>query len=457
MMRQIKDNKRIASYLLCFCLMAGLCGCGWVDDLEKNTGAGDMRTLQAEGAAQQESFQLLPEAELDYLVPQQYPGVLVSLGGYDSKGVKEVYFHGRRLPDTFRVMDAATGQCVYTNSMEEKRYDAAADEYNSYGKFTDFTDVGEYYIECDIIGRSYSFTMQEEQLGKQLEKTVALIRQQSRETLSGADTQTVREMLQQMMIVLLSCELYPDVYEDGDGNQIPDILEYMTEIVRSIMKLQQSAEPDELTYELTAALAKYSYLYQKYDTKSATETVQLAAGLWQQAEKAGAGTVGNDARLLAAAELYRATGQRKYRTVVEDSRSGLAGRSELADFDRYDFLAAVTYISTKQKVDVELCSRLTRVLMNRGEEIAAGVQRFASREADQSEAAINTMMWDMALLSVVEYVITNYEYACVIEEQYYFLWGRNARSYCFWEQDICHQPVWTACYLMMLSEMKTNG
>lgn len=457
MLRRIKANKGIVSYLLCFCLMAVLCGCGWVNDLERNTGAGDMQTLQAEGDAEQDSFQLLPEAELDYQVPQQYPGVWVSLGGYDSKGVKEVYFHGRSLPDIFRVMDPATGQCVYTGGMEEKRYDDATDEYNSYGEFTDFTDVGEYYIECDIIGRSYSFTLQEEHLGKQFEQTVSLIRQQSRETLSGADPQTVRELLQQVFLVLLSYEFYPDVYEDGDGNQIPDILEYMTETVRSIVNLQQSAEPDELTYELAAVLAKYSYLYQKYDTRYATETVQLAAGLWQQAEKAGDEVASSDARLLAAAELYRATGQRKYATEVEASGSGLAGKAEQGDMTRYDYLAAITYTATKQRVNVNLCSRLIRVVMNRAEEIAAGIPRLAYREVDSSETAIDGMMWDIALLSVVEYVITNYEYARVIESQYYFLWGRNAVSHCFVEQDIYRQPAWMACYLMMLSEMRTNG
>lgn len=456
-MIRIKKNKCKVSYLLCFCLLAGLCGCGWVDEPEKSTGAGDMQALQAEGAADEDAFQLLPEAELDYVVPQQYPGIWVSLGGYDSKGVKEVFFQGRSLPDTFRVIDIATGQCVYTNSMEEKRYDAAADEYNSYGELTDFTDVGEYYIECDIIGRSYSFVLQEEQLGKQFGQTVALIREQSRESLSGADIQAVREMLQQVMLVLLSYELYPDVYEDGDGNQIPDILEYMTEMIRSIVKLQQSAEPDELTYELTAALAKYSYLYQKYDARYATETIQLAAGLWQQAEKAGEDMTEKHARLLAAAELYRATGQKKYAREVENSATGLTAKAGQGDYDRYDYLAAITYIATKQRVDVDLCSRLTRVLMNRGEEIVAGIPRLAYQETELTEAGIDAMMWDMALLAVVEYVITNYEYACVIEDQYYFLWGRNARSHCFLEQDICRRPTWTACYLMMLSEMRTNG
>ncbi|MCM1120278.1 MAG: glycoside hydrolase family 9 protein [bacterium] len=461
MLGQTGAYKRIILYLLCFCLAAGHCGCGWVEDsdryLDRNAGTGDAQALQAEGAAGQDAFRLLSEAELDYPLPLQYPGVWVSLGGYDSKGIKEVFFRGRRLPDTFRVMDASTGQCVYTGSIGEKRYDDVSDEYNSYGEFTDFTDVGEYYIECDIIGRSYPFVLQEEQLGKRFEQAALLIRQQSRESLTGAEDQEIREMLQQVLVTLLSYEFYSDVYEDGDGNQIPDILEYMTETVRGIVRLQQSAEPDELTYELAAALAKYSYLYQKYDAKYATETIQLAAGLWQQAERAGDAVTENRARLLAAAELYRATGQRKYAQVVQASNGGLVGKYEQGDFDRYDYLAAITYISTKQRVELELCSRLIRVLMNRAEEIAGGIPRLDYQESDMDGMDIDEILWNMVVLSVVEYVITNYEYAGVIEDQYYFLWGRNARAHCYWEHDICNSPVRVACYLMMLSEMMTNG
>lgn len=453
----VERYRRIVSFLLCACLAVGLCGCGWVGDMEKDNAVGEPQISQAEGdgIAEQDVFKLLPEAELDYQVPEQYPGIWVSLGGYDSKGSKEVFFSGRSLPDTFRIMDSATGQCVYTGRLQEDRYNAATEEYNSYGEFTDFVDVGEYYIECDIIGRSYSFALQEARLHEQFDLALAEIRRQGRETPTGAGA--VRDMLQQVILVLLSYELYPDLYEDGDGNQIPDILEYMTEAVRAIVGRQESAESDELTYELAAALAKYSYIYQKYDSKYATEIVQVAAGLWQQAEKNETNrTVQGDARLLAAAELYRATGQRKYVTVLEADDGGLLDKAQQEDMGRYDYLAAVTYIATKKSVKVELCNKLIRIVMNRGEKIAAGIPRMAYREVDQSESAVDDMMWDMALLAVVDYVITNYEYGRVIERQYYYLWGRNAKSYCFWEQDISQQPAWTACYLLMLCDMRVN-
>lgn len=188
-------------------------------------------------------------------------------------------------------------------------------------------DVGEYYIECDIIGRSYSFALQEGRLQEQFRLAQEQIRRQGREKMSGPEA--VRDMLRQVILVLLSYELYPNVYEDGDGNQIPDILEYMTEAVSAIVSRQELAESDDLTYELTAALAKYSYIYQKYDNKYATEIIQLAAGLWQQAEKVRAGLdltqeamPGEDARLMAAAELYRATGQRKYAMPLEAAEGG---------------------------------------------------------------------------------------------------------------------------------------
>lgn len=453
----VRRYKRIMSFLLCVCLTAALCGCGWVTEPGEEDQGGSVQTVPEEEqeSDDQDDFRLLPQAELDYQTPEQYPGIWVSLGGYDSKGSKEVYFRGRSLPDTFRIMDAATGQCVYTGPLQEDRYDADTEEYNSYGDFTDFVDVGEYYIECDIIGRSYPFVLQEEKVREQFDLTLEQIRQQGRETPAG--TGNVRNMLQQMILALLSYELYPDMYEDGDGNQIPDILEYVTESVRVVVGLQESAEADDLTYELAAALAKYSYIYQKYDSKYATEIIQLAAGLWQQAEKSETALSAPDnARLLAAAELYRATGQRKYTTVLTAADTGLLDKSERGEFGRYDHLAAVTYISTRQRVDMELCSKLIRVVMNRGEQIAAGVPRLAYREVDQSESAIDEMMWDMALLSVVDYVITNYEYGRVIESQYYFLWGRNSRSYCFWEQDISGQPAWTACYLLMLCDMQIN-
>lgn len=456
----VGECKKIVAALLCACLAAGLWGCGWVTDPENNA-VGDAQTAQEGGdiPGGQDVFKLLAEPELDYQVPEQYPGIWVSLGGYDSKGSKEVFFHGRSLPDTFRIMDTATGQCVYTGRLEEDRYNGATEEYNGYGDFTDFVAVGEYYIECDIIGRSYSFVLQEERLREQFDLALAEIRRQGRETPDGAGA--VRDMLRQVILVLLSYELYPDMYEDGDGNQIPDILEYMTDTVRAVVGRQESAESGDLAYELAAALAKYSYIYQKYDSKYATETVQLAAGLWQQAEKSETGQesvtgVQDSARALAAAELYRATGQRKYAKVLEAAEGGLLDKAQQGDFGRYDYLAAVTYIATKQKVNVELCSRLIRMVMNRGEQIAVGIPSLAYREVNRSETAIDDMMWDMALLSVVDYVITNYEYGRVIESQYYFLWGRNACSYCFWEQDISQRPDRTACYLIMLCDMRVN-
>lgn len=449
-MRVRKGYKRIVAYALCFCLAAGTCGCGWV--AESEVGQQQTALTESDGADREEDFRLLPEAELDYQVPEQYPGVWVSLGGYDSKGSKEVYFCGRSLPETFRVMDAATGQCVYTGRLEEDRYDEETGEYNSYGEFTDFVDVGEYYIECDIIGRSYSFTLQEERLREQFDLTLTQIRQQGRETLSGAES--VRAMLQQVILVLLSYELYPDLYEDGDGNQIPDVLEYTTEAVRAVVGRQESAESDDLAYELAAALAKYSYIYQKYDSRYATDIVQIAAGLWQRAEKTE--DPGDEARLLAAAELYRATGQRKYVTALEASQGGLPDKAEQGELGRYDYLAAVTYLATKQKVKVDICDMLIRKLMNRGGQITEGIPHLAHRETDLSESAIEEMMWDMALLSAVNYVITNYEYGRMIESQHYFLWGCNARSYCFWEQDISQRPSWTACYLLMLCDMRVN-
>ena len=68
-MEQRRGNTGIASYLLSACLMLGLCGCG-------TAAAGNGAQMQPVQAVPEEiSYQLLEQAQLDYQVPEQYPGV----------------------------------------------------------------------------------------------------------------------------------------------------------------------------------------------------------------------------------------------------------------------------------------------------------------------------------------------------------------------------------------------
>ena len=95
--------------------------------------------------------------EFDYEVPESLPSILVDQLGYPADGSKIAVFCGESLPDTFTIIDADTGESVYTGQIEQKGYDGENGVYVSYGDFTPFRIYGTYYISASVIGQSYTF------------------------------------------------------------------------------------------------------------------------------------------------------------------------------------------------------------------------------------------------------------------------------------------------------------
>ncbi|MDR2043862.1 MAG: glycoside hydrolase family 9 protein [Clostridium sp.] len=448
---------------------------------------------------------------LDYTLPKMYPSIWVNRRGYDADAEKMAVLNGADLPDTFRLVEKATGEVVYTGAVEKGRYYDTGKEYNSYGNFTEFTQEGEYYIECAIVGRSYPF-----RIGNRLTRELMTeVEDDIRKAASteglpfakGASgeigTKTRDGRIVQSLVLLLAYELYPDTFGDQDGNQVPDLLETLTEMVKSLRTLQdpRTGEAPGCHYAYAAVLAKYSYLYQKCDGAYATECLNLADQAWRFGEKTRTGQESEPEeayRMLAAAELYRATGGYQYRAVVledgaamQTADSSANGQTVSANGQTTDSgilskenriwnLAKITYISTKQRVDVNLCNSFIRGLMREAEDIVARIAELnafagdASAQGRQDPASLTTeetddLVWDLILLTVVEYIIANHEYDQVIEARYHYFMGRNPQSYCFWEPDpaeasaeegeirIPENPVWTAGFLMILSKMAAGG
>lgn len=425
---------------------------------------------------------------LDYQVPELYPSILVDRTGYNAGGSKVAVVQGEQLTDRFRLVDKASGEVVYTGELEKRGYNEAQREYNSYGDFSEFTQAGEYYIECDVIGRSYSFRIADDLYQEVLDEAARrILKQAEAPDIPAADLtgRAREEWFQQMLLLLLSYELYPAVYTDVDNNQIPDILDAVTYMVKDIRSIQeqQTGNAGDCNYVYAAALAKYSYLYQKCDSVYATEVLNLAVKAWSCAEAARAGqdtSQDEEYRMLASAELYRATGQYKYRLIITEYGTALSadasGGDRVSGLSRESRLAMVTYISTRQRVDTNLCSLFMRVLMQEAEDISARAagSRYLSigdelhGQVLSGEEVMDELIGNIILLSVVEYIITNQEYGKIIENQYHYFMGRNPQAYCYWYHEdagiviqkdrirLQDHSVWSAGFVMMLSEMITN-
>ena len=86
-------------------------------------------------------------------IPKSSVKVMVNRYGYLPDSEKKVIFTGDRMGETFRVVNADTCEVVYSGKIESKD----KEQNISQGNFSTVTAEGTYYVETDIIGRSYSF------------------------------------------------------------------------------------------------------------------------------------------------------------------------------------------------------------------------------------------------------------------------------------------------------------
>ena len=464
-------------------LLTVVTGCGNLQDFQVDS------LQDREETDEFTSLGLSPE--FDYEVPESLPSILVDQVGYAVGCQKVAMINDETPPETFSVLDADTGKEVYTGKIESKGYDLSVNAYISYADFTEFNTVGTYYIQAASIGRSYAFEIIEEPYKELLSKVfiqyyfnrcgLTLSSELAGDAAHNACHSREAQMKEEAMIkrdvsggwhvdeigsrdvakgcqavntLLLAYEIYPDDMGDDmgipeSGNGIPDVLDEVKYEIDWLLKMQETKSGavyasvssvdnknadyilyiDSITMEATihfaATMAKFSYLYQGYDREFATLCLQASDRAYRYAQNYLA-AVSEKQYFFAAAELYRATGGYQYHSVV---KSYLTQNRDLDLDDDYVFWGCVTYLSTKQKVDIDLCEAVTQNLMRKGETIS-----YASKEskilvnADEKQGGNAALLRDMARLAVVDHIITNHEYAMVLENHIHYMLGRNLLS-----------------------------
>ena len=101
------------------------------------------------------------KTNLSYPVPKSIPNVLVDQNGYEMKSTKIALFRGDNLQSSFEVVDAESGEIVYTGDIVAKGLNEETGEYISYGSFSELEKIGTYYIQTAKIGQSYPFVIEE--------------------------------------------------------------------------------------------------------------------------------------------------------------------------------------------------------------------------------------------------------------------------------------------------------
>lgn len=432
------------------------------------------------------------EPVLGYEVPESLPNILINQLGYMTNSTKIAFFCGKEVPEQFAIIDKETEEVVYTGYPEEKGYEADKKEYICYGNFSDFTVPGTYYIEAPVLGRSYSFsigsdlydevfkeackqyyynrcgiTLTSEYAGEKAHNAChtgkAVLREDISVTLdvSGGwhqdemGSKNVEMSARNIGIMLLAYELYGESFGDDmgipeSGNGVPDILDEIKYEIEWLVKMQDAAtgavyegvtvydqgsgkgavsyvEPVNMQAAKAFAmvLAKFSYLYQNYDTEYATNCLKAADRAWKYTELNDKDSM-DEWKFAAATELYRASGLYSCRRYIT---TYLQQEDKTDELDEVTFLGYVTYISTKQQVNLDLCEEITETLMSKAEEVSKEA-KASIYLVDESDGKDNNqkLLQNMMYLTMIDYIIANHEYESVIENHLHYFMGRNRKA-----------------------------
>ena len=433
--------------------------------------AGAGRTAEAE--------RKITETGTRFAAAPVFPRALVDQNGYRTGSEKVVIFRAEDAGELFEVRSAGDDAVVYTGSIRQSE----AGEIGT-GQFSAFQTEGRYYIYTDTVGSSYAFRIDgaltdrvhAEALGSfylrrcgiQIDAAVAgtysraachtdSARPQSDPTLEQntqggwhTDAEGSRDVVTgcaSLRELLLSYEIHAERYGDDtgipeSGNGIPDILDEARYEIDWIGKLQTTQGTvsggvytggNENSVNLTignvtpeaavafaGAAARFAYVYGTFDRTYADGVLAMAEAAWNAAG-AQKSLMQDAAAFAAAAELYRVTGEKKY----ENTLSAWFNRDDFTSLftENEDiFYGGVTYMATRQPVNVAVCDTVMDSLLKTSEAI---VQRASENAWLVAQTETEALLRDMCRLSVANYVIYNHEYTGIMENHIHYLAGRN--------------------------------
>ena len=278
---------------------------------------------------------------INYTIPTLTPNVLVDQQGYAGDGEKQAIVKSREPVESFRLIDKESGEIVYRGKVKQPEYNEDLQLYIGTVDFSEYTSEGSFYLECDRVGQSLSFSIKERYYEELFKALCERVHESCRERSITED---------EILTLLEACEWYSEVFTDDNGNEIPDMLEYIADWLEKTVNETEDKEPDTMTY--VAVLAKFSYLYQKYDVQYATQCLQHASAIYTKLAAAS----GRDAeKFMALTELYRAAGLPSYRSQILEYKEFFEDNTSYLEETAYLY-GSMTYLATRQSVDIDLCT-----------------------------------------------------------------------------------------------------
>lgn len=440
--------------------------------LTAGCGSKEVTTETHSVSAVPEKLSMLEEPEYVYEKVDTLPSIMVDLSGYLPESEKLAIIEAQYLPRTFKVCDKSTGEVVFTGNIDLTECPEDGEKVTGYADFSELTEEGEYYIEANLLGRSKDFSIKHGIYRDVLKETFRRLRELRDNsepklyylenssdkvvTLAGGyytsedKKKDVAEGCLMVLDILTGIDFFEKAYTDDwgineSGNKIPDILDEAVFEMNWLFMMQNPetggvyaslspvenrngtfevlGETTKATAYFCATMARFSYVYKKYDAAYSKKCLDAAGKAWKCME-ANSTLVDGTQMFRAAVEMYRATGYAVY------SRAINAYLKDNADKDYEERIAldgAITYMDSTRATDVNYCTKLMEHYMSRTEEKSASAKssRYLVETGDRDEAVL---LRNLVELVIVDYIIANREYQEIEENYFHYLCGRNPES-----------------------------
>ena len=223
---------------------------------------------------------------------------------------------------------------------------------------------------------------------------------------------------------LLCMEVFP---EKSSGFGIDVLAVKLGEDIMSIPTDRLENESDK--YNFSAVLAKAAYVMDNWER--AEEASALAEQYFKEAELvADDGSEPIASRLWAAAELYRLTGQKTYRSVVDAIAMDTV--PEGFTYEDPGFFGLFAYLMSPHDTNRNVCNNMMEVVFFKANElIREPVEnefydvRIDDKTPAEDEARGTMMLEEAGLVTMTDYVSVSVEYKTFVQDRLSFIYGAN--------------------------------
>lgn len=385
---------------------------------------------------EQDTLEMVPD--FSYVVTPQIPHVYIDQIGYRSEDKKKAYFYGTELEETFCIQDEATGEEVYSGTLHKVKDIDGKGLY--VGDFSLFSRQGEYVIEHPQLGDSYEFMIEDSVYEREFFVLQKSAKEYNYTTVSDltyvlANMMFVQEMFESEKIDISFIEknmkMLLNSQDTANGAFFNEI--FTEPIINEQSALEQTASEPIGTVSLTTTaqmagvLAQYSVLFRERDPVFAAQCLNAGQKAYRYMEQYKANT-DTDAWYYAAAQLYRATGQYKYRNAIAEY-DAVDSSLYTSTSQGYTILADFVYLSTPRGTDYARCEVLLNKYMDKAQMLSVN----SSRENFYVLQNIDTMtdkeiLDNMIILGIVNHILSGQEYAGVQRNYIHYLSGVNLES-----------------------------